>query len=121
MAKRILLVDDEQVVLDVVSEMLQCEGYSVEARDNGLAALTAFNEDPTGFDLIITDHLMSELPGLRLAEKILRIRPGIPIVLLTGGDAGIESEAEAIGIHSTIQKPVAMEPLLEKVKSALLS
>jgi DNA-binding NtrC family response regulator len=121
MTKRILLVDDEEVVLDVVSEMLESEGYQVEARDNGLAALAAFSEDPTGFDLVITDHLMSELPGLRLAEKIFQIRPEIPIILFTGGDSGVEPEAEAVGIRSIIKKPIAMGPLIDTVKRALLS
>ena len=116
---RILLVDDEQVVLDIVSAMLQCEGYRVEARDNGLTALSLFREDPTSFDLVITDHLMSDLPGLKLAEKIFEIRPEIPVILFTGGDPGVESEAEAVGIRSVMKKPIAMEPLIDTVKGVL--
>jgi DNA-binding NtrC family response regulator len=115
---RILLVDDEQVVLNVVSMMLELEGYLVEARGDGVAALLTFNADPTGFDLVITDHLMNGLSGLQLAEKIFQVRPEILIILLTGGDPRVESDAKATGIHSIIRKPVAMEPLLEMVKRA---
>jgi DNA-binding NtrC family response regulator len=119
MPKRILFVDDEKVILDVVSLMLQYEGYQVEARRDGSEAFSAFNQDPWGFDLVMTDLFMSELTGLGLAQKVRQIRPEIPIILLTGGDSGIESEAEALGIRWIAQKPIAMEPLIDMVKRAL--
>jgi CheY-like chemotaxis protein len=116
---RILLVDDEEVVLRVIGELLGYVGHYVEAKSNGKEALATFVGDPLGFDLVITDHFMPEMEGLELAGEILKSKPRTPIIILTGGDTAIEAEAEAAGIRWFVQKPVAMDKLMDVINQAL--
>lgn len=116
---RILLVDDEEVVLKVIGEVLGYLGHYVETKSNGREALSAFLDDPLGFDLVITDHFMPEMRGLELTGEVLKRKPHTPVIILTGGDTAIESEAEAMGIRWFVQKPVAMDRLMDIISLAL--
>lgn len=116
---RILLVDDEEIVLQVIGELLQCMGHRVETMPGSKEALATFLEDPFRFDLVITDHFMPEMAGLELAAELLKKRPDTPIIMLTGGDGEIESAAQAAGICWFIRKPVSMENLIDVVNQAL--
>ena len=80
---RILIVDDEEMILEYQSKMLQVLGYNVTAKTNGQEVLDVFRSQPAAFDLIITDQTMPQMTGLELAEKILKLRPEMPIVLCT--------------------------------------
>jgi CheY-like chemotaxis protein len=118
-SKRILLVDDEEMVLLVIGEMLRYLGYRVETRKNGKEAFAAFLENPFAFDLIITDYFMPQMRGLELARRVLSLRPEWPVILMSGGDPDMEGEAKAIGIRQFIQKPIALDGLADAVASAL--
>jgi CheY-like chemotaxis protein len=119
MGKKILLVDDHENTLRVMSELLKRMEYRVEAKKDGGGALSAFLLDPFGFDLVISDHFMQEMSGLTLAERLLKTRPDIPIIIVSGGENRIRSQAEAMGIRWFIRKPVTAEQLMETVKQAL--
>ena len=116
---RILLVDDEEIILQVIGELLRCMGHQVETKPGGKEALAAFLEDPFCFDLVISDHFMPEMAGLELAGELLKRRPDTPIIILTGGDEEIESAAKAAGIRWFVRKPVSMEKLSDTVNQAL--
>ena len=80
--KRILLVDDESSVAEVVQMILEQDGHEIEVVDNPLEALATFR--PEKYDLVLTDSCMPEMTGLELAEKIKRMSPEQPVILLTG-------------------------------------
>ncbi|MBN1382997.1 MAG: PAS domain S-box protein [Deltaproteobacteria bacterium] len=110
--ERILVVDDEPAILEMNKERLQYLGYRVMAMTSSQKALKVFQEDPDGFDLVVTDMTMPEMSGAQLAEHILRIRPQTPIVLCTGfTDAISPEEVKRLGIREFVMKPVAMEEL----------
>jgi len=113
--ERILIVDDEEMILEYQSKMLQVLGYDVTAKTNGQEALEIFLSQPAAFDLIITDQTMPQMTGLELAEKILKLRPEMPIVLCTGFSARISSEEQikAKGIKEFLSKPVDAKSLVE--------
>jgi CheY-like chemotaxis protein len=103
----ILLVDDEQMLLDVGMRLLNSLGYTVTALSNPREALELFRQDPGVFDAVITDQTMPDMTGFELARKLLRIRPGIPVILCTGySDLVTSQSAHAAGISDFIPKPL---------------
>jgi DNA-binding NtrC family response regulator len=121
MGKRILFVDGDQPIVMAVNTMLEGMGHQVHIRTNGADALSAFRKNPDGFDLIITDLGMSDISGLLLAEKILKVRANIPVLLLTGLEGQVQSRARASGILWFSMKPLVMTDLAATVESALLA
>jgi CheY-like chemotaxis protein len=119
MGKRILFVDGDQAIVGKVNSMLEEMGHEVRMETSGMDALTIFSNNPGGYDLIITDLGMPDISGLLLAEKLLKMRGDIPIVLLTGLDGEKLSKARETGIRWFGMKPISITALAETVKSAL--
>ncbi len=118
--ERILIADDEEIVLTVFQSFLQRKGYQVVAVSGSIPAIEVFRNTPYDFDLVITDQTMPNLPGSELAKQLLAIRPDIPIILCTGYSAIIsEEQARAIGISRFIYKPVSMHDLAVTVRETL--
>jgi CheY-like chemotaxis protein len=83
-------------------------------------ALRDFAEHPDEFDLIITDQTMPKMTGVTLAEKLLQIRPRIPIILCTGySDLVSEETARARGIRELVMKPLARKEMVEVIHRVL--
>ena len=81
---------------------------------------SCFKATPDRFDLVITDMTMPNLTGDKLAQEILRIRPGIPIILCTGFSEYIsEEKAKALGIREFVMKPLIMKDLAKAIRRAL--
>jgi PAS domain S-box-containing protein len=118
--KTIMLVDDEKAIRQIYEEFLTGHGYEVALFENGAAALNAFEADPSGVDLVITDMTMPELTGDKLSEKILKVRPDMPIILWCGFSEDIsEDMAIGMGIKEYIQKPVSPRNLLQIIRKIL--
>jgi len=118
--ERILLVDDEPTITKMCAYMLGHLGYSITTRTNGLEALELFRHKPDAFDLVITDMTMPYLTGDQLAFEILKIRPGIPIILCTGYSKKIsEAKAKNIGIKAFIMKPIIQRELANTIRRVL--
>jgi DNA-binding NtrC family response regulator len=112
-----MLVDDEKAIRQIFEEFLTGHGYEVALFENGAAALNAFEANPKGVDLVITDMTMPELTGDKLSEKILEIRPEMPIFLWCGFSEDIsEDTAIQMGIKKYIQKPVSPRDLLQDIR-----
>jgi two-component system, cell cycle sensor histidine kinase and response regulator CckA len=119
MGKRILFVDCDETIVGTVNTMLQGMGHRVRVETSGMNALTIFSGNPDGFDLIITDVGMPDVSGLLLAEKLLKVRTDIPVILLTGLDGLEQSKARESGIAWFAMKPLSMTELAHTVESAL--
>ncbi len=118
--ERILLVDDEQSLVDVGRSMLERLGYRVEALTDGVGALRAFENDPDGFDLVITDQSMPGMTGADLVRAILKRRPEKPVVLCTGYSDLVDPErARQLGIRAFLLKPFGYDQLADTVQEAL--
>jgi CheY-like chemotaxis protein len=81
LSTRILYVDDDHPVLEMIRPSLQLLGHDVVTIDNPLEALDLFRADPYRFDLVITDMSMPEMDGGRLATSLLAIRPDLPVIM----------------------------------------
>jgi signal transduction histidine kinase len=118
--ERVLLVDDEEGVREVVSALLARLGYRVECCARPDDALRRFESDPQGFDMVITDQTMPHLTGDRLATELLRLRADVPIVLLTGhSDRLADQQAAGLGVRALLFKPVSIRELAVTVRNAL--
>lgn len=114
----ILLVDDEQGFLDVMSRRLQRRGIRVCVAASGPEALNAIQHE--GFDVVVTDLKMPGMDGLSLLGHLQEAAPALPVVLLTG-HAGEDEAAEAVqrGAMAYLHKPCDLDTLLETVHEVL--
>ncbi len=118
--ERILFVDDEISLAKIGKRMLERLGYQVISKTNPLDALEVFKADPQQFDLVITDITMPQMTGNALTKEMIRIRPGIPIILYTGySDEIDEKRAAAAGIRAYIMKPMNIVQLANTVRKVL--
>ncbi len=118
--ERVLLVDDDISLLNVLQGALERLGYTVVAHVNSIEALAFFRAKPKQFDLVITDQTMPNLTGEYLSKEILQIRPDIPIILCTGFSETIdEKRAKSIGIREYITKPIALHKIAGTIREIL--
>ncbi len=118
--ERILIVDDEEIVVRVEQQILERLGYAVTATVNSAEALNTFRSDPENFDLVITDMTMPHLNGAELSQKLLEIKPDVPIIMYTGFSELISREkAESLGIREYLMKPVVRAELARVVRKVL--
>ena len=118
--ERVLLVEDDAIQLQGVSALLARLGYAVTARADSAEALALIERDPLGFDLLITDQTMPKLTGSQLAERALKIRPGLPVILCTGFSEIVDGDKAAlIGIREFVYKPFGMREISQSIRRAL--
>jgi len=109
---RILFVDDDPEIVRAVKRLLARLGYDAVAASCGLEALEAFRARPDAFDLVMTDMTMPGMTGEQLSRELLKIRPGVPILLCTGfSEAMGPDRARAMGIRDLVMKPFSIREL----------
>lgn len=119
-SERILFVDDEAELVQMGRMMLEALGYEVMSFTNSALACRAFVSHPDRFDLVITDMTMPVMTGAALSLEILKIRPGMPIILCTGHSEFInEKKAKETGIREFLMKPVFVKDLARVVREVL--
>jgi PAS domain S-box-containing protein len=105
--ERVLVVDDEEALVAVTSEVLKHIGYDPVACSDGSSALTAFEAAAGGIDAVIADEVMPGMSGTQLARALRRRRADLPFVLVSGYTGPMLSErALAAGITEILKKPV---------------
>jgi len=116
----ILLVDDEEDIRKMLKQMLVGLGYQVTVCSNSRTALETFQNGPRTFDLVITDLTLPQLSGDRLARELLKLRPDVPIILITGfSDQALEEEVLGFGIRAVLRKPVQKATMGETISRIL--
>ncbi len=117
--ERILFVDDELTLTEIVKKMLERLGYEVVAKSSSREALALFQAQPESFDLVIADQTMPHMTGVALAHEIKRIRPDLPIILCTGMIDSQKLDKQAAGIREILTKPVTISKLAQVVRQTL--
>jgi CheY-like chemotaxis protein len=116
--RRILVVENNKNVQNVLSWMLCSMGFEVGLADNGFEALVVFMEDP--FDLVLTDLEMPLMDGSSLARFIKETSPNTPVILLTGADREtVWKRAKSESVDSVIFKPFKTDDFEKTVQEAL--
>lgn len=117
MTEKILLVEDDSITRQYISEGLRSEGYEVAEAGDGHHAVELL--DNRRFDLVITDFFIPRLDGIRLAERIHRESPQTPIIVLTAYISQNSAKGLLRGVAEFLRKPVELEVLLETTRRLL--
>ena len=117
-AMRLLVVEDEEKLAQLVKRALVAERFSVDVASDGRAGLelaTIYD-----YDLIVLDLLLPELDGSEVLRRVRRANPQVPVLILTARDAVVDKVAHfEAGADDYLIKPFAMAELLVRVKSLL--
>ncbi len=116
---RILVIEDEEDVRQLLFDILSSEGHDVEVASDGIQGLDIFRG--SDFDLVCTDLGMPKVSGWQVAEEIKRIGRRVPVAIITGWDVNImESELREKAISFVIQKPFQVKQVLGLVKEGVI-
>jgi CheY-like chemotaxis protein len=114
---RILCIDDEPLLRELLKEVLECDGHAVEVSDSGLSGLDAFRlarRQGQPFDLVITDLGMPYLDGRQVAKALKHESPATPLVMLTGwGTMLKEDGGPCAQVDAVLSKPPRWKELRE--------
>ena len=118
--ERVLVVDDEPFLMEMLRDMLEDAGYAVTGLTGPEEALEAFRRAPGDFDLVVTDQRMPRMSGEDLADALHAVRPEAPVILCTGFGGLVSGEqAGALGFAEVVRKPLDGETLLQAVRHVL--
>jgi two-component system, cell cycle sensor histidine kinase and response regulator CckA len=119
--EKILVVEDDKAVRDVITEMLQRHGYAVVEADSGVAARQIWAQEGRDIALLLTDMVMpGGVTGLELAELLRLQKPGLKVVLTSGYSSQLVSSDVALSKKiSLLKKPFSSQILAETVRRSL--
>lgn len=121
-ALRILCVDDEPLLRELLKELLELDGHTVETADGGESGINKFSEAQRGdrFDVVITDLGMPRVDGRQVARNIKHQEPLVPIILLTGWGNMMKADGEIpTQVDAVISKPPRVNELRETLKRVM--
>lgn len=119
--ERILVVDDEESIAQMMQQALLTLGYAAEFATNPVAALDLVRADAPRFALVLTDLTMPGMTGLLLAARLRQIRPDLPIILMTGYSATLTAaHVKTEGLQDLLLKPASLPALASAVHAALV-
>ena len=118
--RRILLVEDQDVVRSVTRRLLEAAGYQVVEAQSGRDALSLPGEQLTQIDLLLTDVVMPAMSGMDIAQRLAEIRPDLPVLYMSGFTRDeVLHDARTDRPAHFLQKPFTRDQLLAKIKAAL--
>jgi PAS domain S-box-containing protein len=104
---RVLVVDDEELILKATVRLLKRIGYEAVSCRGAGEALRRVTENPHVWDAVVTDYLMPEMTGLQLCERLQELRPGLPVLMISGSLVEIDRRRlEDAGVARVLTKPV---------------
>ncbi len=117
---KVLLVDDEAVMLQISERIVRAAGYEVATASSGESALQLVLDDPLRFDLVLTDLTMTGISGAELTRKLKQIRSDLPVILTSGFVNRTDAEQfDSLGIAAFIPKPYTRKDLLRAFSEVL--
>jgi CheY-like chemotaxis protein len=118
--ERVLYVEDEGPLGNMGRKILERLNYHVDVYSDPIAALAQFRSHHDEYEVMLTDLTMPAMTGIELSQHVLQIRPGLPVILMTGYAASIDGEqARARGICELLHKPHSVDTLGLAVHRAL--
>lgn len=118
---RILIIDDDMQIREMLRQMLEFEGYKIQEAANGKEALKMQSQNPA--DLVITDLIMPEKEGIETIREMRKMFPDVKIIAMSGGGVvGPESYlkiAKSLGAQKTFVKPIERKILLKGISEML--
>lgn len=117
---RVLVVDDEASIRELLSKTLELADYEVETAADGDAALAMVRDGSQAFDLVMADLKMPGMDGLMLIRQIKGLRPELPVIIITGFSTEVSAiEAVNLGVAGYLTKPFRVPQVLAAAAKAL--
>lgn len=118
--QRILVVDDEEDLREILRFNLEAEGFEVETAASAEEALAGFKFQVSGFSLILLDVMMDKMSGFEMAQRMRGMGDNTPIIFLTARDAHDDQlQGFGVGADDYITKPFSFDTVLARVKAVL--
>ncbi len=118
----VLLVDDDELVRETVAGILADRGYNVLKAEHGREALSVLSRT-AGIEAVILDIMMPEMEGIEALREIRKGWPGIPVIMISGGDRSGWTDAldmaSKLGADRTLPKPFTPSQLIAEIDAAL--
>ncbi len=116
----ILVVDDEEAVIEIAQAILERAGFRVFTAASGREAVDALQTHGADIDAVVLDLVMPEMGGAETFDALRRVRPELPILVVSGYDKEMASEHfVGRGIAGFLYKPYEPDELVERVRSAV--
>jgi len=115
--KRILLVEDMDIIRDVLSGFLESEGYQIEEARDGMEAIEKLNEKP--FDVVITDIKMPRMDGISLLKEVRQFHPGTDVIVITAYNNRSPQTTLRLGAKAFVHKSCEVETFINKIIDAI--
>ncbi|TKG91165.1 sigma-54-dependent Fis family transcriptional regulator [Puteibacter caeruleilacunae] len=115
---KVLVVDDQRSIRNTLKDILEYESYQVDLSENGFDAFEKVKEND--YEIILCDIKMPEMDGIELLQKIVEIKPDVPVVMISG-HGNIDTAVEAIkkGAYDFIEKPLDLNRILITIRNAM--
>lgn len=118
---RVLVIEDDEEVRELLDSLLSREGYAVTTAANGKQGVDAFLSEP--FDLVITDIIMPEKDGIEAIMDLRRGRPELKLIAISGGGRAEPENylhsAQLLGANRTLRKPFTNQAILAAVRELI--
>ena len=115
----ILLADDEDMVLEIGTQMLKRLGYDVIGAENGRKAIELYRENLEAVDIVILDLVMPDLGGAEAVHAIREMNPNVKIMLSSGFGRDGKTNEIMESCNGFIQKPFSMQQLSEAIQAVI--
>ncbi|RTZ93006.1 MAG: response regulator [Deltaproteobacteria bacterium] len=116
-SKRILLVEDTDIVRDVLTGFLESEGYQIDEAQDGVEAIEKLAEG--SFDVVITDIKMPRMDGISLLKEVQKFHPGTEVIIMTGYNNRSPQATLSLGAKAFIHKSCDVETFINKIIDAI--
>ncbi len=115
---KVLVIDDEQGIRDLLDTLLSRKGYSVVLADGGRKGLDLYRRERP--DIVVLDLKMPEMDGMAVLQQIHNLNPGQRVIILTGaGLPGAEEQLRALGVSEYVEKEFSLHRLGDALKRVL--
>lgn len=115
---KILVVDDNLDMCQIISDILKEGRYSVNSSYNGEDALMKIKKNH--YDLIVLDYILNEMSGLIVLEKALQMIPSLKVMMISAfGDKSIKARARELGVSDFLDKPFDIKRFVQAVQDIL--
>ena len=115
---KILVIDDEPSIRDLLNTLLRRKGYAVVLAESGQKGLELFRREHP--DVIVLDLKMPGMDGLTVLQEIRKLNPKQPVIVLTGaGTAEVEQQVRALGVTEYVEKEFSLDRLGDSLKRIL--
>src|SRR4249920_685427 len=115
---KILIIDDEQGIRDLLDTLLRRKGYDVVVAENGREGLKVFRRERP--DVVVLDLMMPGMDGLTVLQELRTLDPTKPVIILTGaGTPEAEQQARALGVTEFVEKEFSLHRLGDSLKRLL--